>query len=183
MLAVIGLVVAVAAGATAGYLLTRPAAAPATHHSAAPQPHTYTDPGKHFSAAFPVTPLSTSQTLTENGVDVTITLYEAQVSGSEGYLAGYVAYPASVDVSNPSANLAGAIQGGVTAMNGTLVSQSESTYQGFPSADFLVSASGYYVEIRIVLDGHSLFEVGIQATQDPPADFHSFANSLVILAP
>lgn len=174
-LVALSLVPVIAVCAIAGYLVTRPASTPAAH--------TYTDPGKHFSAAFPVTPLSTSQTLTEDGVDVTITMYEAQVSGSEGYMAGYAVYPQSVDTSNPTANLAGAVQGGVTAVNGTLLSQSQSTYQGFPSVDLLVSAGGYYIEYRFVLDGHSMFEIGIQSTQDPPPAFTAFANSLVILAP
>jgi len=175
LFAVIAVVVLVAVGGTATYLITRPAPIPTGH--------TFTDPGGHFSAAFPTPPLSTTQTLTEDGADFTITEYEAQVSASDGYLVGYVVYPASFDAGDSYGVLGAAIQGALSAAGGTLMSRTDGTYHGLPSTDFLLAASGYYVEMRLVLDGESLFEIGIQSTQDPPPGFTGFANSLVILSP
>lgn len=133
--------------------------------------------------AFPVTPISQSETLPVNGTDLTITEYVATVSSTDQYEAGYVPYPDSVDTSNPSVNLAGAVQGAVTSTGGTLLSQSQGTYQGFPSVDFLLSAQGEYTDYRVVLDGHSLYQVAVASTVNPPANFTSFASSLKILAP
>jgi hypothetical protein len=138
---------------------------------------------QHFSVAFPVTPISQSETLPVNGTDLTITEYVATVSSTDQYEAGYVPYPDSVDTSNPSVNLAGAVQGAVTSTGGTLLSQSQGTYQGFPSVDFLLSAQGEYIDYRVVLDGHSLYQVAVASTVNPPANFTSFASSLKILAP
>jgi hypothetical protein len=76
-----------------------------------------------------------------------------------------------------------AAQGAVTSTGGTLLSQSQGTYQGFPSVDFLVSAQGEYIDYRVVLDGHSLYQVAVASTVNPPANFTSFASSLKILAP
>jgi hypothetical protein len=171
----LGALVVLVAGGGGAYLLTRPASTPPAHR--------FTDPGNPFSVAFPVTPIATSSTTSVAGIEITVTEWEAQVSASDTYVAGYVAYPASVNTSNSSASLAGAVEGAVTAADGTLVSQSVGTYQGFPSVDFLLTTHGDYVEYWIVLDDNSAFEVGMSSTQNPPPGFTSFANSLLIIAP
>ncbi len=179
LVAAVAALVVIGVGATAAVLLT----GRRTSSPSAPSKPAFTDPGGHFSLAFPVTPISSSQTQTVQGTPITITLWQASVSSTDGYMAGYVAYPQSVDTSSPYTNLAGAVQGAVTGTGGTLVSQSQGTYQGFPSVDALISASNEYVEYRVILDGHSLFEVGVVSADDPPPNFTSFANSLRILAP
>jgi hypothetical protein len=179
--AVVAALVVIGVAATAAAVLV---SQPAPHASSStPSPPLFTDPGSHFSVAFPVTPISQSETLPVNGADLTITEYVATVSSTDQYEAGYVLYPDSVDTSNPSVNLAGAVQGAVTSTGGTLLSQSQGTYQGFPSVDFLLSAQGEYVDYRVVLNGHSLYQVVVASTVNPPANFTSFASSLKILAP
>ena len=173
--------VVIGVAATAAAVLVSQPASPSS--SSTPSTPLFTDPGGHFSVAFPVTPISQSETLPVNGADLTITEYVATVSSTDQYEAGYVLYPDSVNTSNPSVNLAGAVQGAVTSTGGTLLSQSQGTYQGFPSVDFLLSVQGEYADYRVVLDGHSLYQVAVVSTVNPPANFTSFASSLKILAP
>jgi hypothetical protein len=178
---VVAALVVIGVAATAAAVLVSQPASPSS--ASTPSTPLFTDPGSHFSVAFPVTPISQSETLPVNGTDLTITEYVATVSSTDQYEAGYVLYPDSVNTSNPSVNLAGAVQGAVTSTGGTLLSQSQGTYQGFPSVDFLLSAAGQYIDYRVVLDGHSLYQVAVGSTVNPPANFTSFASSLKILAP
>jgi hypothetical protein len=180
---VAALVVLGVAATAAAVLVSQPASSTSSPSASTPSTPAFTDPGSHFSVAFPVTPISQSETLPVDGSNLTITEYVATVSSTDQYEAGYVLYPDSVDTSNPSVNLAGAVQGAVTSTGGTLLSQSQGTYQGFPSVDFLLSAAGEYIDYRVVLDGHSLYQVAVASTVNPPANFTSFASSLKILAP
>ncbi|MBJ7608200.1 MAG: hypothetical protein JF887_02055 [Candidatus Dormibacteraeota bacterium] len=73
------------------------------------------------------------------------------------------------------------------AAKGTLLSQTPGTYQGFPSADAVLSfpasrtISAGDEQLRIVLAGHTEFDVIADGPANPPKQFVQFAKSLKII--
>lgn len=95
----------------------------------------------------------------------------------------YANYPRSVNTSLPHVVLAGALAGSAAESRGMLLSKVFGTFDGFPDADGIIAApnNAGYAEVRVILAGHTLFEVIASGLNNPPAFFSDLAASLRIL--
>jgi len=142
---------------------------------------TLTDPGHDFSAAFPLTPVSTTESETVDGVSLSYTGWTAiDPSTGDQYVVVDMPYPASVDVSDPQLSLQAGVNSMVTSLNATVISRTSGTDGGYPDVDVLVSTEGIYIDYQCVLAGHAFYGAGVASAQDPPPGFAAFAASLKI---
>lgn len=143
---------------------------------------TFTDPNGRYSIGMGGTP-KVNSSASVNGA----TAYTYQSGPRDGVTVAAYSIPATTDVSDSSAVLKAALDGGVSAVSGTSVNQQTGTYQGHPSLDATLTAQQgsvtYYVGFREVLDDHTLFVVEVDGSNNPPAGFTEVANSLKIIKP
>jgi len=80
-----------------------------------------------------------------------------------------------------------ALEGGRSAVSGSVIERTDGTYQGYPSLDALLSArqgsTGYYVNFRLVASPNHLVAIEVDGLSNPPGGFSEVANSLTILKP
>jgi hypothetical protein len=141
----------------------------------------FTDPTGHFSAAFRGTPVEDDNSLNVAGQAIPYVQWTDVIDLNTSETVGYVTYPSSFDFSAPNAALDGAVTGEAGNIQGTVVSKTFATYEGYHSVDSIISAKGGFVESRVVLAGHSLFILLTTSLQNPPELFANFAPSLKIL--
>lgn len=141
----------------------------------------FTDPSGRFSAAYQNQPTKKDQSATVNGRAINQTLWSDAIDSNTAEAVGYTDFPSDFTVTDPHNALDGGVNGEVRKTGGSLVSKIFGTYQGFPSVDALISASGGYLDTRAVLAGRTLYIVVVTATNNPPELFSSFVNSLHIL--
>jgi hypothetical protein len=142
---------------------------------------TFTDPGHHFSAAFPATPQSATESETLDGTTLTYTGWTAvDPSTGDEYVVVDMPYPASVNVSDPELSLQAGVNSMVSSLKATVISQTSGTADGYPDVDVLISYSSIYIDYQCVLAGHAFYGAGVESAQDPPPGFAAFAASLTI---
>lgn len=203
-MAVVGAVLAVlVAGGAAAIMLTRgnaplsPAAVAASHGSTptpAQQPTdppatsaagvtAFADPDGYFSASFSNTPVRDTSSLTLGNQSIPYTQWTNVVDANVIEVVAYANYPGSLKVETPNAVLSGSLAGFASLSKGTLASKTFGTFEGFSDADGVVVAPGGagFAEVRVILAGHTLFEVVASGLDNPPAGFHALASSFTIL--
>ena len=204
-MAVIGVVLAVlVAGGAAAIMLTRgntpssPAAVAASHGSTptatAQQPTdppaasaagvtAFADPDGYFTASFSDAPVRDSTSLTVGNLSIPYTQWANVIDANVIEVVAYANYPGSQPVTTPNAVLAGSLAGAASVSKGTLASKTFGTFEGFPDADGIIVAAGGtgFAAVRVILAGHTLFEVIASGLDNPPAGFHALAASFTIL--
>jgi hypothetical protein len=198
-MAAIGVALAVlVAGAVSGILLTRPhtpASAASAAATATPAPATdaptaapaattaFADPDGYFTASFSDTPVKDATNLTVGSATIPYVQWANLIDVSAVQVVAYANYPPSVDTSLPNVVLAGALAGSAAATKGTLLSKVFGTFEGFHDADGIIAApnSAGYAEVRVILAGHTLFEVIASGLNNPPVLFSGLAASVTIL--
>jgi hypothetical protein len=201
-MAVIGVALAVlVAGAVSGILLTRPqtpASAASTTATATPTPApaaadtptaapasttAFADPDGYFTASFSATPVEDATSVTVGSLTIPYVQWSNLIDVSVVQVVAYANYPPSVNTSLPNVVLAGALAGSAAQTKGTLLSKVFGTFEGFPDADGIIAApnSAGYAEVRVILAGHTLFEVIAAGLNNPPVLFSGLAASLTIL--
>jgi hypothetical protein len=154
---------------------------PTSHPGSGTPAAGFTDPTGHFSAAFRGTPVEDDNSLSIAGQSIPYVQWTNVIDLNTSETVGYVTYPSSFDFSAPNAALDGAVTGEAGNIQGTVVSKTFGTYEGYHSVDSIISAKGGFVESRVVLAGHSLFILLTTSLQNPPELFANFAPSLKIL--
>lgn len=189
---------AVVAAATVGVIVLT------GHHAAAPAPirppvaarpappsglglTEFSDGPVSFHAVFIAPPGESVHTSTLHGENVLGAQWYAEDTPDVSELLQTFSYPPDFKFKDAKAFLDQDIRYEVDAVKGTLLSQTSGTYQGFPSADAVLSfpASGTisagYEQLRIVLAGHTEFDVIADGPVNPPKQFVQFAKSLKII--
>lgn len=147
----------------------------------------FTDPDGNFSASFSGAPVKDTSSTPVNGQQLTYVQFTNLVNIDVVEVVAYADYPPSIPVDTPNVILSAGIQSAATHVNGTILSKTFATVQGFPSVDALVSvpASGSspngYLGARLILAGHTVFEVLSTGLDNPPAGFAPLSASLTIL--
>lgn len=205
-MAVIGVALAVVvAGAVSGILLTRPhtpAPAPASAAAAAatagptPAPTAtdtptaapgsttaFADPDGYFTASFTASPVKDASNVAVGSVTIPYVQWANLIDVSAVQVVAYANYPRSVNTSLPNVVLAGALAGSAAETKGKLLSKVFGSFDGFPDADGIIAApnNAGYAEVRVILAGHTLFEVIASGLDNPPALFGGLAASFTIL--
>jgi hypothetical protein len=201
-MAVIGVALAVlVAGAVSGILLTRPhtpasAASAATTATSTPAPTAtdtptaapasttaFADPDGYFTASFSATPVEDATSVTVGSLTIPYVQWANLIDVSVVQVVAYANYPPSVNTNLPNVVLAGALAGSAAETKGTLLSKVFGTFEGFPDADGIIAApnSAGFAEVRVILAGHTLFEVIAAGLDNPPVLFSGLAASFTIL--
>jgi hypothetical protein len=203
-MAVIGVALAVlVASAASGILLTRPhnaaspaaavrSATPAAAPTATPNPApptaststtAFADPDGYFTASFTASPIKDASNVTVGSLTIPYVQWANLIDVSVVQVVAYANYPSSVDTSLPNVVLAGALAGSAAETKGTLLSKVFGTFEGFHDADGIIAAanSAGYAEVRVILAGHTLFEVIASGLNNPPVAFSDLAASFAIL--
>ncbi|MBJ7608201.1 MAG: hypothetical protein JF887_02060 [Candidatus Dormibacteraeota bacterium] len=137
----------------------------------------FTDPDGNFSASFSSAPVKDSTSTPVNGQQLTYVQFTNLVNPDVVEVVAYADYPPSIPDNTPNVILSAGIQSAVTHVNGTILSKMFATVQGFPSVDAIVSvpASGSspsgFLGARLILAGHTVFEVLSTGLDNPPAGF------------
>jgi len=136
-----------------------------------------------FSAKFPSTPKPETQHISQSNLNVDVVIYKADL-GTDHYAVSTIAYPDTVDLSNPADNLNRAISGALGTgglKNPRVVKQNSATVGGNPAMEVEAKADNAYLFLEAILKGHTLFQV--LTTNDnpsPPASAQAFIDSLTI---
>ena len=124
----------------------------------------YTSENHHFTAGFPVVPHHVSGGNADEKTGDTIG-YEVFVAKSRlgtTYMLSIVSYPESFDVRLPQKVLKNALDEIVAGDGKNVVKTScFSTYQGFPSLDYVVENPLAEVKGKAVLKGHTLYVISV----------------------
>jgi hypothetical protein len=205
-MAVIGVALAVlVGGAASGILLTRPhgaaspvaAAGPAVPGAASkatgtpnPVPPTaststtaFADPDGYFTASFTASPVRDALSLPIGNLKVPLVQWTNLVDVNVVEVVAYANYPGSMQVTTPNAMLSGSLAGSVAASQGTLVSNVFGTFNGFHDADGIIAAphGAGYAAVRVILAGHTMFEIIASGLKNPPALFTDLVSSFRIV--
>lgn len=178
-------------GATAGHTATPMPTATAPPFTAAPttpDPTDFTDPASTFHAAFVSSPVEHHDSTTVRGEQVPTVTWEDGRWPVDDSLVSYTTYPADFDVSTPNVILDVEVKAAISGAGGTVVSKTFETYAGFPSEVVLFSmpppqgsSSPAFAEARIILAGHTLFDVVAAGLENPPTLWADFVASFKIL--
>ncbi|MBJ7609865.1 MAG: hypothetical protein JF887_10625 [Candidatus Dormibacteraeota bacterium] len=148
----------------------------------------FSDPDGYFTASYTTTPTKDARSITVQGRDIPYVQWGDQVDLTVAEIVAYANYPPEVATDTPNAVLQGSIQGIATAIKGTILTKSFGTFQGFTSADAIISVpppagstSPGFLEARVILAGHTLFELAVTGLENPPTLFAALAASLTIL--
>jgi hypothetical protein len=202
--AVIGVALAVlVASAASGILLTRPhnasspaaavrsatpAAAPkATAKPAAPTSSTSTtafaDPAGYFTVSFTASPVRDARNLPVGNQSVPYVQWTNLVDVNVVEVVAYANYPGSIPVDTPNAVLSASLAGSVAASQGTLVSNVFGTFDGFHDAEGIIAAphGAGYAAVRVILAGHTMFEIIASGLKNPPALYTDLVSSFRIV--
>jgi len=186
-----GLIVLIAGGSAAGFLLTRPAAgkagptAPsgsgggAGTQTAAGTPAaagtvTYTDPDQYYTAHFASEPTyhATSQTSPVGNVPYR---YAEYVGPDVDQLVGVLVFSPGTSFDTTKG-----LQGIASAGNGSVVSSTPSTFQGYPSLEGVINLQGDYLKVQIVHVGNLAYIIGTAGPVNPPSDYARFIAAVHI---
>lgn len=187
-----GLIVLIAGGSAAGFLLTRPAAGRTGTttsggsgggvgtHTAVGTPATsagtvsYTDPDQYYTAQFASEPTyhSTSQTSPVGNVPYR---YAEYVGPDVDQLVGVLVFSPGT-----SFDPAKGLQGIASAGNGSVVSSTPSTFQGYPSLEGVINLQGDYLKVQIVHVGNLAYIIGTAGPVNPPSDYARFIAAVHI---
>ena len=134
----------------------------------------------HFTASFAGTPAKTTgQATPAPGVTLNTTTWEVVTSETDEF----VSYVQASRGFAPAA-LDQAIDGSAQGTQSTVLGRTKTTFQGMPAMTAVLHTStGAYMEDLCVLDGRTMFLVGVGGTSNPPADYERFVSSFKILAP
>lgn len=184
-----GLIVLIAGGSAAGFLLTRPAAgragpttsggsggavgsqtASGTPTTPAPAGGTvaYTDPDRYYTAQFASTPTYHSTTQTSPVGDVPYR-YAEYVGPDVDQLVGVLVFSPGTSFDTTKG-----LQGIASAGNGSVVSSAPSTFQGYPSLEGVINLQGDYLKVQIVHVGNLAYIIGTAGPVNPPTDYARF---------
>jgi hypothetical protein len=168
----VGIVACVAAGCSS---------APSAAESDINNWKSYDEPG--FSARFPSAPKAETQHISQAGLNVDLIIFKADL-GTYHYTVSSVTYPDTVNVSNPTTNLSGAINGALQSSgvkNPHIVKQTSNTVSGNPGKEVEASADNGYLFLEAILKGHTLYQV-LTANDDkaPPASAQAFIDSVTL---
>jgi hypothetical protein len=142
----------------------------------------FRSPTGTFSVLFPRYPSHSSEVVKLPDTQLAV-MYDSYVStdtNGTAYLINVSEYPPEVDISNPTANLEGALNGMVAANEGgQLLSSNMTVYKEYPAIDYLVQAGDVGLKGRIVLVGHKMYQLMVsyhEATHDAQA-YSTFIES------
>lgn len=95
----------------------------------------------------------------------------------------YANYPGSIQVNSPNAVLSASLAGSVAASQGTLVSNVFGTFEGFRDAEAIIAVphGAGYAAVRVILAGHTMFEIIASGLKNPPALFTELVSSFRIV--
>lgn len=159
-------------------------AGPAT---AKPTPSTSTtafaDPAGYFTVSFTASPVKDVSTLPIGNQNVPYVQWSNRVDLNVVEVIAYANYPASTQVSAPNAVLSASLAGSVAASKGTLISNVFGNFEGFHSADGLIAAphGAGYAAVRVILAGHTMFEIIASGLKNPPTLFTDLVSSFRIV--
>lgn len=203
-MAVIGVALAVlVAGAGSGILLTRPhnasspaaavrSATPAAAPTATPKPArptaststtAFADPDGYFTASFTASPVKDATTVPVGNQSAPYVQWTNLVDVNVVEVVAYANYPGSIQVNIPNAVLSASLAGSVAASQGTLASNVFGTFEGFHDAEAIIAAphGAGYAAVRVILAGHTMFEIIASGLKNPPALFTELVSSFRIV--
>ncbi len=137
----------------------------------------------NFGAYFPMPPsyVPGNMPLKEGG-SIETHLYQYEAPDASLWQAGFAEYPETSDLSDVEGSLANSVETTRAAFEGEVVSLENTTYQGFPAVDYLISVQGGvgYFKGRNILNGHRFYTVGYAYDAGAEVASDHFFNSLVI---
>ncbi|HEY7927761.1 MAG TPA: hypothetical protein VIG86_10140 [Candidatus Dormibacteraeota bacterium] len=175
-------------GASAAAAVHTPAATP----SSAPAPAattSFADPDGYFDAMFTNTPVVDRRSLTVSGLAIPYVQWGNLVDLDNIEVVAYATYPAAVHTDSPNLVLDGSLTAiAANTAGSAVVSKTFGQYSGFPCGDEIISVpaattgtSAEFIQARVILAGHTLFEVIASGLGNPPSLFAGLAASLTIL--
>jgi hypothetical protein len=174
---------AAAAGAAATATSTAAPTATPAPPAASTSTTAFADPDGYFTASFTASPVKDASNVTVGALTIPYVQWANLIDVSAVQVVAYANYPRSVNTRLPNVVLAGALAGSAAETRGMLLSKVFGTFDGFPDADGIIAApnNAGYAEVRVILAGHTLFEVIASGLNNPPALFSDLAASLAIL--
>ena len=131
------------------------------------------------TVTFPAGPEESMQFLEIAGSEVVLRLHSATAGDGATYNMGVVTYPPQVNLADPATNLLASVSGAAGNVNGRVVRQEVTLYQGAPAVEFLVEADDVQLLARHVLDGRRLYAQNVAYREaDEPAAADDFFDSL-----
>lgn len=141
----------------------------------------FADPEGYFTASFTATPVKNTSSVSVGSLQIPYVQWANLVDVNVAEVVAYANYPTSVSTDTPDAVLAGSLAGSAAQSKGILVSRTFGTFQGFHDADGIISSTGGYAAVRVILAGHTLFEVIATGLQNPPTLFNDLTASFKIV--
>jgi hypothetical protein len=141
----------------------------------------FADPDGYFTASFTATPVEDTSSVAAGSLQIPYVQWANLVDVNVAEVVAYANYPTSVSTTTPNAVLAGSLAGAALESKGILVSRTFGTFQGFHDADGIISSTDGYAAVRVILAGHTLFEVIATGLQNPPALFNDLTASFKIV--
>lgn len=137
----------------------------------------------NFGAYFPMPPsyIPGEMPLKEGG-SITTHIYQYEAEDLSLWQAGFAEYPETSDLSDVEGSLANSVELTRANFDGEIVSIENTTYQGFPAVDYLISVQngvGYF-KGRNILNGHRFYTMGYAYDAGAEVSSDHFFNSLVI---
>lgn len=192
---IVGLIVLIAGGSTAGVLLTRSTASnagptasarpsggganpTASARQATPEPTprtvSYTDPDHYYTAQFDNEPKyhATSQSSPVGNVPYR---YAEYVGPDVDQLVGVLLFSPGTSFDTTKG-----LQGIASAGSGSIISSAPSTFQGYPSLEGVINLQGDYLKVQIVHVGNLAYIVGTAGPVNPPSDYARFIAAVHI---
>ena len=157
-------------------LLTRPAAGKGAQTSCGPTASavSYTDPEQYYTAHFDCEPKyhSTSQKSAAGTVPY---LYAEYVGPAVDQLVGVLVFTPGTIFDTTKG-----LEGIATAGGGSVVSNAQSTFQGYPSREGVINLQGEFLKVQLVHVANIAYIIGTAGPVNPPSDYARFITAVHI---
>ncbi len=133
-----------------------------------------------FSVTFPAEPKKQTRAVPQVP-GASLIAYQHQLPDKTGLLVGYIGYPQSAQLADPTTVLNGARDGSLAAVpGGKLVSSSPTTVGGKPAVDAVATVRGGNYRSRLILDGRRLYQLVTAGPGDVAALHETFVSSFTL---
>lgn len=134
-----------------------------------------------FRVALPEEPARQEEDVDEEDLETKAVLFTSQLGDTATVNVSYADYPEAITEIDPRVVLAGAVQGAVKRVSGTLARQTPLTAEGSPAVDYVIEGDEGWLQARAILVGNRLYLLQLAAPRPDAAAFERLVTSFELL--
>lgn len=134
-----------------------------------------------FRVALPGEPTRREQGVDDASPETRAVLFTTQLGEAATLNVSYADYPEAITEIEPQLVLAGAVQGAVNRVSGTLARQTPLTAEGSPAIDYVIEGDEGWLQARAILVANRLYLLQLAAPRPDAGAFERLVTSFDLL--